>query len=309
MVKKLSFTSLLLTVAILAGCSTFKPKLADLNPLLNADKEKLEESELPARMAIMWKDAVIHGVGSTPTAGFGGRVFFYNTDDEAVMAEGELTIYGYDDENKSTAANHKYVFRQEEFQNHYDDSGLGHSYGVWIPWQKMGGQRKSVSLIPVFKTADGRLIRGGQSLVVLPGTAPKEQLLAKTDITAWPASRRNNANQMPPSRSGVILASAESEIEGDSRTQNIKTATISVPKDLARRMSQLPVQSNSNRPGRSNELQTLIQRMPGPATHGQPTETDSNNLETLNQPPNMFDAPISQTTNQRPVFGQPGTFR
>ena len=41
MVKKLSFTSLLLTVAILAGCSTFKPKLADLNPLLNADKEKL----------------------------------------------------------------------------------------------------------------------------------------------------------------------------------------------------------------------------------------------------------------------------
>ena len=313
MVNKLLGSLLLVTGISLAGCNTLKPKLADLNPLPLADTGKNDERKMPTRMAIMWKDAVIHGVGSNPTAGFGGRVFFYNAEDEAVMAEGELTIYGYDDENKSTAANHKYVFPQDDFQSHYDNNGLGHSYGVWIPWQKLGGPRKSVSLIPVFKTADGRLIRGGQSLVVLPGAAPKEQMLAKTDITAWPPTRKTASHQRSNnSGSRVVLASAESAIEGKYGMRNIKTTTISVPKDLGRRMSHLPKQTPNNEAIGTAELNTLIQKMnvASPRTGaGQTITTEPAKPEITNQQLNMFNAPTSQTTNQRPVFGQPGTFR
>ena len=134
MARLFSLSILLATTVYLTGCNSLNAPLKKLNPLETFNAESEKEKETPLRMAIMWKDSVIHGVGTTPTAGFGGRVFFYNMDDETVEAEGELTIYGYEDSNKTSVADKKFVIRQEELAHHYDDAGLGASYGVWIPW-------------------------------------------------------------------------------------------------------------------------------------------------------------------------------
>ena len=127
-------------------------------------------------MAAIWKDSVFEKPGSASVRGFGARIFFYDVDNQAVKADGELLVYGFDDSNELKAdnskADRKYVFQADKFQSHFSETDLGPSYSVWIPWEKVGGFRKTITLIPVFKTADGRVLKSGQSMNVLPGRNP-----------------------------------------------------------------------------------------------------------------------------------------
>ena len=312
MARLISLPILLVIAFCVSGCSSFNPTINQLNPLQKMNAESEKESQLPLRMAIMWKDSVIHGAGTNPTVGFGGRVFFYNMDDETVQADGELTIYGYDDENTSTAADKKFVFRQEEFHNHYDDAGLGPSYGVWIPWQKAGSTRKSVSLFPVFKTTDGRIIRGGQSIVILPGKAPQKEQLAKTDILSSPFQEEPVLQQAfydGTTDSKVVFAAGESTQGSVNRqTSGIKTTTISVPKNMGRRLSQLPNQTTNPAAIQPDELEKILKRFQANQTPGLRATNDAIGSNDSDKPNSLFNAP-AKTTAQPPVFGQPGSLK
>ena len=312
MARLISLPILLVIACCVSGCSSLQPAISQLNPLQKMNAETEKERQLPLRMAIMWKDSVIHGVGTKPTVGFGGRVFFYNMDDETVPADGELTIYGYDDENTSTAADKKFIIRQEEFHKHFDDAGLGPSYGVWIPWQKAGSNRKSVSLIPVFKTADGRMIRGGQSIVILPGNAPQKEQLAKTEILSSPFQEEPVLQQAfydGTTDSKVVFAAGEPTYgSAKQKSSGIKTTTISVPKDMGRRLSQLPTQTTNPAAIQPDELETILTRFQvnqTPELRATNDVTGSGDSDKVNS---LYNAP-AKTPAKPPIFGQPGSLK
>lgn len=178
---------LLATIAMLSGCNTvgnsmrISEKNSQWNPvsaLVEKRKSKSDDEEQqPETMAAIWKDSTLRVPGEPEMKGFGGRIFFYDASHNAVPAEGELVIYGFDGEStEDTRPNKKFVFKESQFQEHFSESPLGGSYSVWIPWEKIGGFRKSVTLIPIFKTADNRLIKTGQSINILPGKKPDESM-------------------------------------------------------------------------------------------------------------------------------------
>jgi hypothetical protein len=141
------------------------------------DKE-LDPETIPASMAVIWHEATATQQGTTPTRGFGGRIFFYNSSNKPIPVEGELVVYAFDDsddEGKKTAPDKKFVINADEFKNHQGDSELGTCYNIWVPWDEAGGYRKAVSLLPVFKPANGQMVKGCHSVNILPGKIDPEK--------------------------------------------------------------------------------------------------------------------------------------
>lgn len=117
-------------------------------------------------------------MGTAPTRGFGGRIYFFDQHNNAVPAAGKLVVYAFKDEGDLDAdrpPDRKYVFPAEDFSRHYSESNFGASYSVWVPWDAVGGEQCNISLIPIFTTVEGKVVVGDQSRHILPGRAPLVQ--------------------------------------------------------------------------------------------------------------------------------------
>ncbi len=163
------------------GCQSLSESaktLDDSMPWNSQQAAQRRHEESAARIVAIWS----HDVLSTPQQGaiqgFGGRMYFYNRRQEAVEVDGQLIVYAFDDtgmavtDHTKRAPNRKYVFRAEQLQSHRSESELGPSYSFWIPWQKLGGEERKISLVPVFIPNEGEIINGLFSKVVLPGNNP-----------------------------------------------------------------------------------------------------------------------------------------
>lgn len=167
--------------AILAtsGCSTLKKPVEkgsrwSWNPMRWFD----EEYQTPESLAVIWAPEVLNVPGKPATRGFGGRIYFYNAKSQAIPVDGELVVHGYrtTDEKKSAEswrveADKTFVFTAEQLTTHFSPSQLGASYSIWIPWDAVGGYREQITLIPTFKSADGKIVQGAPARVFLPGKA------------------------------------------------------------------------------------------------------------------------------------------
>ena len=175
------------SLVLLSGCSfvTDSMRISEKNSYWNpvetlALKKQKSSDELlpPVTMAAIWNFALYEKPGSPSIRGLGGRLYFYDANNNAVTADGELIVYGFDEDSETKSKpDKKFVFRASELQSHYSESALGGSYSIWIPWDKVGGYRKSVTLLPVFKSADGNVIRGEQSINLLAGKIQKAESL------------------------------------------------------------------------------------------------------------------------------------
>ena len=283
--------AMILTVA--AGCqsTTFK---SGLNPFQSSVEETPEEEmeAAPTRMAVIWKETAVSPVGGKATRGFGGRVYFYNNANEPVRANGELTVYAFDDSGMETRASNvpdrKYVFRAEDMDNHFSETELGPSYSIWLPWDKVGGMRKTVALMPVFKPVNGRIVQSGQSIAVLPGKTADNQV---EDIDDASLVRQVTATVPPGERDTVARLGSPT----DGRTRGLgrpRTTTIRVPRTMANRMKYSRAPAT-----RTPAIAPARTRQSGekPATTA---ETASTETETPAAAPAV-----------RPVFGQPGSWR
>lgn len=124
----------------------------------------------PQKMAVTWAPDVIMRTGSTPTRGFGGRVFFYDEKTRPVPVDGELAIQAFIPGPDGKPVNLKrYGFTAEQFTRHYSQTDLGGSYSIWIPWDAVGGDETKITLIPSFRTKEGKMVNGTASVVLLPG--------------------------------------------------------------------------------------------------------------------------------------------
>ncbi len=243
-----------LALILLAGCQTtdfgslksVSDKLA-----ITAKEDGLRDSpfETPSRMIAIWSDAMYTLPGQAPTRGFGGRLYFYNAKDKAVPVEGQLVVYGYDDSQDGTPAktpSRKFGFTPEQFTQHYSPTDLGASYSVWIPWDELGGIRKSITLLPVFTSSSGQVVMGEQSINVLPGKAPETPEPARQGYfmplsASEPQGVRQAAYNQPQTATGPARDSWQQshtfEPNATQQTQ-LRSTTIPLPMDMTRRLVQ-----------------------------------------------------------------------
>ena len=140
--------------------------------------QDINPQTIPQRMAVIWHDATATQSGSTPTRGFGGRIYFYNYEEKPIEVDGELVIYGYDDtdsDQRKSSPDKKFVFEAHELERHVGESDLGVSYNIWIPWDKVGDFRKNIGLVAVFKGTKGEIVKGGHSVNILPGPMKEKE--------------------------------------------------------------------------------------------------------------------------------------
>jgi hypothetical protein len=164
---RLRFALLLYLVAA-TGCAEF-----DLSKRIPWGVGHDGTDEEPLKMAVFWTDAVMNQEGHDGTRGFGGRIMFYGRkESEPIKVEGTLTVYAFDEsdgDTKKVTPDRKFVFTAEQFAKHYSKSSIGHSYSVWIPWDKTGGMQSDISLIARFSPKTGSPVSSEQSRNALPG--------------------------------------------------------------------------------------------------------------------------------------------
>ncbi len=287
------------------GCSGIKSNVKNWNPLSVLTRQQETDFQAkPSSMAVIWSDSVFEKPGVQSVKGFGGRIFIYDQGNDPIKADGELIVYGYDESNPTkvdgnhSGADKKFVFPQEKFQGHYSQSDLGPSYSVWIPWEKTGSVRKSITLIPVFKTSDGGVLRCGQSINVLPGRKPDNDensnpadLSTSQNVIAQASFQKPAANSDRHSR--VAHASQASDI--NSAKPRLRTTTLNLPPSLAKKLA---AKSASQKPAPPTSFPR-----PNPSTprhESRPKESKSS-TESGTQPPNL-------TESKARIFGVPGSF-
>ena len=295
------------SLVLFNGCSIVNDsmRVSEKNSFWNpvealADKKQdpSEEAMPPETMAAIWNFAVYEKPGSPSIRGLGGRLYFYDARNNAVKADGELIVYGFDeDSNSKSTPDKKFVFRASELQSHYSASALGGSYSIWIPWDKVGGYRKSVTLLPVFKGSDGKIIRAEQSINLLAGKVktkstdtelPYRVLGSSAAVLGQPSDKNGS--------SGPVTQASFTEADGDQEAgdfqSRIRTTAISLTPNLQRQME--------------NAAQLRAGKKPFS------TPIDAPKLPTATPPPSESAAsntPVARTSTSQGVFGAPGTFR
>lgn len=218
-----------------AGCSSLDLKKSPVPWPVKS--EKLYDT--PDRIIAVWTDTVYQQAGKMPTRGFGGRVYFYNSEGKVIPVDGELVIYAYDD---STAGSHdqptrKYAFTPEQLTRYCSESDIGTSYNIWIPWDKVGNEEKQISLFPVFIDKAGRMVRGNFANGRLPG----RRVLTDEEKRGFYVSHQRKPHQAG-NQNGVrqvqyqtVASDAEPEAK-----EKMETTTIRIPRSLAERMAMSP---------------------------------------------------------------------
>ena len=272
--------TLFLTGFLLAGCATLEiPKTL---PLLKKDPLKAKP-EVPARLIAVWSDAVYTEAGKPAVRGFGGRLYFHNAKDKAVPVQGQLVVYGYNDSVDGTPSrqpDRKFAFTAEQLAKHLTAGELGVSYSIWIPWEPVGGYKKTVTLLPVFTTAKGISLTGQQTVNSLPGKTP--------DTSEPPAGRRNPSGL----RESAVIQPASYQQPATARSGGANAGDLSPPEAPRRRLQatsiQLPVtmqrmiENAGPQPppaaAAANVAQTLVagEGNPPPTVPGEPADNAPN---------------------------------
>lgn len=224
-------------VMLQSGCSSLS-SLKNRDSLMftreNNQKQTAEQQTASGnptavtKMAVLWKENMIQVPGKPNVRGFTGRVYFYDSNDEPAAVDGELTVYAYDDSDDfdGDVPDREYIFPPEDLAKFYSPSELGDSYSLWIPWGPKEGWRKSVTLIPIFRSADNKIIEGPPSRVTLSGKVPPEAAINKT---FGPRPHRGQSQNS-------IYQHADFAKQGERRLVD----TISVPREIAERLHGVP---------------------------------------------------------------------
>lgn len=204
-------------LSLLCGCTQW-----DLSKKLPWSKDD-SKPKVPTRMSDMWTYTVMRQSGQPGVRGFGGRILFYNNDDEKpIKVDGTLTVYAFAGamgDASQELPEKKFVFPAEQFDSHYSESKLGHSYSVWLPWDEVGGPERQISLIARFENKAGEVLTGSPSHQTLPGfrnrpagqgpvqqasyqqpTPPRDvNVVTTTTINVPPSFVRSSPASAPPS--------------------------------------------------------------------------------------------------------------
>lgn len=131
-----------------------------------------DSPEIPVKVVALWTNGQLQQDSGMALRGFGARLMFYNKQDKPVRVDGTLVVYAFDEqkpEGISAQADRKYVFTPDQLADRYSKSQLGHSYSIFVPWDKSGSPQQQVSLIVRFNPIGGPSVVGNQAKLSLPG--------------------------------------------------------------------------------------------------------------------------------------------
>ena len=283
------------------GPSAIKSMLSDDKP----------EFFAPSSMVAIWKPSTYEKPGTRSLRGFGGRFYFHDAENLPVKVDGTLTIYGYDDaEGVATGkANRKFVFESSTFQRHHSASGLGDSYSFWVPWDEVGGVERTITLIPVFKSVDGKIPESKPATLRLPGR--KRQVVASAQDSLYgPGTQVISASGVISERPMVQQAVAYTD-DGEATsssplklgsqaapTRRRKTTTLRLPPSMANRIAQ----------SSPTKMSTAQEKAEGQHAKNMDSGNANANEIATDSVSRVAGRSQTQTRASRPVFGQPGSF-
>jgi hypothetical protein len=307
-------TCCLLMIAT-AGCST----LTGPKNTKNSKKDtswslfKKKDYQVPQSINVTWTYDIFTKEGKPPTRGFGGRLYFYNEKSQAIPVEGELTVYGFDDTDRShdgssiESADKRFRFTAEQFTTHFSESELGASYSIWIPWDAAPGTQKKIMLIPTFKTKDGPVLRGNAATVLLPGVvAPEGEQRVIQASTQNGVQRASHTSSLP---AGTALGQAIPGQAMSGQAMSGQAMSDQAPRDPAHRTTtiQYPARNYPTKPVLSAERASeLLQQIQESQATPLPIPTAAN-FENGQMTITETRVPVGQVATQAPGFHLPIT--
>ena len=158
---------------VFSGCKTFN---SESNWFSKDEEEKVFET--PNKIVAIWTNSVFNESGNAPVRGLGGRLYFYDKKHQPIEVDGKLSVFLYDDTNpearKTQEASKVVHFTPEQVATKFTPTDFGASYSFWVPWDKVGGIRTQLAVIPVFTAKTGEMLVGEQARHLLPGSDPIE---------------------------------------------------------------------------------------------------------------------------------------
>ena len=202
--------------------------------------------------------------GKPAVRGFGGRIYFYDAKNKPVAVEGQLVVYGYDNNKaggESKVPDRKYCFTPEQFTNHYAPTEMGASYSVWIPWDELGQPMADISLVPIFTASSGALVMGQPSRAMLPGPNTPQTTSSIVDGTLPPIEMRPSLLTGDPTHRDPAVQQAAFQQQAVAQAQasqpqaprapgepevvergGVSTMSMTLPGTLGERLAQAPPQ-------------------------------------------------------------------
>ncbi len=234
-----SRTIVLLLLALSTGCSALQKK----DDGVERDwlgREKEIEYTIPSKVVAIWSNSVFNEAGKAPVRGLGGRVYFYNAEHHPVRVDGKLSVFLYDDtdaepnENLNQKATKVEHFTAEQVRSNYSPSEFGSSYSFWVPWDSVDGERKQLSVIPVFTDATGHMLVGEQARHLLPGSEPVK-VTDENGQEVIQASFVEHSTKTVQVRNGDVN-------RGESESGGVlgKSSTIKLPNSMQERLRRQP---------------------------------------------------------------------
>jgi hypothetical protein len=295
-----------------SGCKTLTPDWSK-NWLGFGSSTRLQESKyaVPARMAVLWSPAVLNQAGQTPTRGFGGRVYFYDSKNRPIAVEGQLVVYAYNNDKpnpESKVPDRKFAFTPEQFTTHYTPTELGASYSIWIPWDAVGQRQFEISLVPIFTSTSGALVMGQSSRNLLPGPSTPNTQSYVTNCTlpsALPGDGMPRSGEGPVRYDPAIqqasfqqppFSGPQAVVPQQIETGGLSTMSITLPGTMADRLAQAPSQMSAMQKLALLRQEALSKQYgsyatPGISpTHHSPLTTHSTRVSAGGVPPPWFPA-------------------
>jgi hypothetical protein len=229
----------LFALVLLSGCAT------PLNlsvPKMPWQKDDEKTPVKPEKIVAFWSDTVLHQQGQPGVRGFGGRLFFYGSEEnKAVEVDGAVIVYAFDADSKEPTQQkpeRKFVFTAEQLPSHLSQSRLGPSYSLWLPWDGVGEVTRNISLVVRFEGTDGTVVLADPVSKLLPGSQAPQ--VANTRVTR------------SDSGSAVQQVSYEEDAAGltSSTTppHNKNVESIDLPPSFIRQLQSAPVEQTQASP-------------------------------------------------------------
>ena len=194
-----------------AGCANLQ--------LINwkSDKLPIADAQHPAiEVLAIWQAAEGPGLGGIPTRGFAGQIFFFTQDRaQPVAVDGKARIYVFDDHGtpeQQARPLRQFDFDHQSWAAHLQNSKLGPTYAVFIPYPREDFHQAVCSLRIRFTPQIGRSIYSQPSTIVLPGpplpaetaqqTSPFDKLAKKLQSQAQLAKAWKNPSLSTDPNSG-----------------------------------------------------------------------------------------------------------
>ena len=289
-------------LVMLAGCqSPQRFRAAAFREILpgNAKTPETPQDLAPKQVVAIWSDALYEQPGRTSVRGFGGRVYFYNAQNETIPVEGQLVIYAYDDsagsdqEERSRVPDRKFVFRPEQLEQQYSPTDLGPSYNIWLPWDEIGGYKRTVALLPVFTGTQGNVAVGNQSVSILPGKTPPQEGVRRTGhFTTLGGERISAPRDLPAGIAPVSPRGARNWQYADpGETTQMRTTTLGLPMATTQRLIAGAAQDAAANQGVERAVPSTDQQAPD-SSQAFPSNSATDELSpTAPSPPARFERP------------------